>query len=87
MVTCAETGVCTACTGVHSRAPPRVTRVKADPSEIIAVDVPEWRIVDDATWFAVQEKFGKRKPIGARDRPVRCASMRQANVQGGVQMV
>ena len=35
-------------------------RVKADPHEILEVEVPEWRIVDDALWFAVQERFGTR---------------------------
>ncbi len=33
-----------------------VARVKADPSEMIAVEVPEWRIVNDAT-FAVGARF------------------------------
>ncbi len=47
----------------------RVVRVKADPSEVIAVDIPEWRIVDDETWFAVQERFAARKPMGSRGRP------------------
>ncbi len=38
----------------------KTIRQKADPSEVITIDVPEWRIVDDETWFAVQEKFDKR---------------------------
>ncbi len=37
-------------------------RVKAEPTEIITIDLPEWRIVDDATWFAVNERFTKRGP-------------------------
>ena len=41
-----------------------VQRVKADPSEILVVEVPEWRIVEDEVWFAVQELFSKRAPIG-----------------------
>lgn len=41
-------------------------RVKADPAEIITTDVPEWRIVDDATWFAVNAKFTTRGPSPRR---------------------
>ena len=44
-------------------------RVKAEPDEILMVDLPEWRIVEDEVWFAVQERFvrhadapGDRKP-------------------------
>jgi DNA invertase Pin-like site-specific DNA recombinase len=39
-----------------------VIRVKADPTEMITVEIPEWRIVDDATWFAVNAKFTARGP-------------------------
>jgi Recombinase zinc beta ribbon domain len=36
--------------------------MEADPHELITVEIPEWRIVDDATWFAVSEKFAERGP-------------------------
>ena len=49
----------------------RTMSVKADPSEVISVDVPEWRIVDDETWFAVQEIFRPR--AAAADGPPRVA--------------
>jgi hypothetical protein len=39
-----------------------VIRVKADPTEMITVDIPEWQIVDDAIWFAVNERFTSRTP-------------------------
>jgi site-specific DNA recombinase len=39
-----------------------VCRVKADPREVIETEIPEWRIVEDATWFAVQERFTTRGP-------------------------
>jgi DNA invertase Pin-like site-specific DNA recombinase len=35
-------------------------RVKADPTEMLTVEIPEWRIVDDATWFEVNAKFTTR---------------------------
>lgn len=35
-------------------------RIKADPSEVLTREIPEWRIVDDETWLAVQEKFAER---------------------------
>ncbi len=38
----------------------KTIRQKADPSEVITVELPEWRIVDDSTWFAVAELFDKR---------------------------
>jgi hypothetical protein len=37
-------------------------RVKADPREVIETEIPEWRIVDDATWFAVNARFTTREP-------------------------
>ena len=37
-------------------------RVKADPSEVLVMEIPEWRIVDDATWFTVNERFTTREP-------------------------
>jgi site-specific DNA recombinase len=37
-------------------------RVKAEPHELITLELPEWRIVDDATWFAVAERFTTRGP-------------------------
>ena len=38
----------------------KTVREKAAPSEVITIDVPEWSIVVDDTWFAVQEIFDKR---------------------------
>ena len=35
-------------------------RVRADPREVIETEIPEWRIVDDANWFAVHELFATR---------------------------
>ena len=43
-----------------------IIRVKADPSEMITTDIPEWRIVDDAIWFAVNEMFTTRGPSDRR---------------------
>lgn len=37
-------------------------RVKADPREVLETEIPEWRIVDDATWFAVNARFTTREP-------------------------
>lgn len=50
-------------------------RVKADPQETIVVEIPEWQIVDDDTWFAVQERFSARKqtPNAGRGAPARYA--------------
>src|SRR5690242_6303403 len=42
-----------------------VCRVKADPREVIETEIPEWRIVDDVTWFAVQQRFTERGPKAA----------------------
>jgi hypothetical protein len=39
--------------------------VKADPREVIETEIPEWRIIDDATWFAVHEQFTTRGPQAA----------------------
>jgi site-specific DNA recombinase len=39
-----------------------IVRVKADPRDVIETEIPEWRIVDDPTWFAVQAKFTARGP-------------------------
>lgn len=39
-----------------------VCRVKADPREVIETEIADWRIVDDATWFAVHERFTTREP-------------------------
>lgn len=44
-------------------------RVKADPHEMITTEIAEWRIVDDDTWFAVQERFTSRGPRGPVGRP------------------
>ncbi|MBX3156783.1 MAG: recombinase family protein [Deltaproteobacteria bacterium] len=44
-------------------------RAKADPHEVLTVEVPEWRVVDDETWFAVQERFGSKGPRAAIGRP------------------
>jgi site-specific DNA recombinase len=40
----------------------RTIRVKAEPHELIILELPEWRIVDDATWFAIAERFTTRGP-------------------------
>lgn len=37
-----------------------ICRVNADPREVIETEIPEWRIIDDATWFAVHERFTTR---------------------------
>ena len=39
-----------------------ICRVKADPRDVIETEIPEWRIVDDAIWFAVHEQFATRDP-------------------------
>jgi site-specific DNA recombinase len=39
----------------------KLTRIQADPSEIITVEMPEWRIVTDELWSAVQERFASRR--------------------------
>ena len=49
-------------------------RQKADPSEVLTIDIPEWRIVDDDTWFAVAEMFDER----ARERKERRAAGKPA---------
>ena len=46
-----------------------VIRVKADPTEMLTIEIPEWRIVDDATWFAVNAKFGSRESSNRAGRP------------------
>jgi hypothetical protein len=53
-----------------------VVRLTANPAEISVTEIPEWRIVDDATWFAVNAKFttrepGERSKRAARGNPVR----------------
>ena len=45
-------------------------RVKADPTEMITMEIPEWRIVDDAIWFAVNETFSSRGPSARDGRPI-----------------
>jgi site-specific DNA recombinase len=45
-------------------------RVKADPTEMITMEIPEWRIVDDAVWFSVNETFTTRGPSARDGRPV-----------------
>jgi site-specific DNA recombinase len=39
-----------------------VCRVKADPRDVIETEIPEWRIVDDGTWFAAHARFTTRAP-------------------------
>jgi site-specific DNA recombinase len=39
-----------------------ICRVKADPREVIETEIPEWRIVEDATWFGVNARFTTREP-------------------------
>jgi site-specific DNA recombinase len=48
-----------------------IVRVKADPAEVIITEIPEWRIVDDATWFAVNERFSTRDPRSLSRRAAR----------------
>lgn len=50
-----------------------VCRVKADPREVIETEIPEWRIVDDATWFAVHERFSTRGPVAEATRCAKCS--------------
>ena len=40
-------------------------RLKGKPEEILHIDIPEWRITDDDTWYAVQEIFAERRREGA----------------------
>jgi hypothetical protein len=49
-------------------------RVTADPSEVMVVEIPEWRIVDDATWFAV--KLGSRRAARMRAQAGRLRNTR-----------
>lgn len=44
-------------------------RVKAQPNETISIEIPEWRIIDDDTWVAVQERFSSRGPRAAVGHP------------------
>jgi hypothetical protein len=37
-----------------------VQRVNADPTEILMIEISEWRIVDDDIWFAVHQRFVKQ---------------------------
>ena len=52
----------------------KTIREKCDPSEVISIDIPEWRIIDDDTWLAVQEIFDERKRTrqakATTDKPV-----------------
>lgn len=48
-----------------------VQRVKADPTEILMVEIPEWRIVEDDVWLAVQERFLKQGSTEDSPRPTR----------------
>ena len=38
-----------------------IAYIKADPKDIITTEIPEWRIVDESTWMAVQARFSKRE--------------------------
>jgi site-specific DNA recombinase len=44
-------------------------RVKAEPGEMMFIDMPDWRIVPDDVWFAVQERFTSRGPRAPMGRP------------------
>ncbi len=49
-----------------------VKRVRADPAEVIMLEIPEWRIVDDETFLAVQQRFAEKASaprVGRRDLP------------------
>ncbi len=39
-----------------------VSRVDAEPTEVITIELPEWRIIDDATWTKAQEGFSSSGP-------------------------
>ncbi|MBK7072427.1 MAG: recombinase family protein [Myxococcales bacterium] len=39
-----------------------VARVRAEASEVITVELPEWQIVDDETWTRAQEHFAPTSP-------------------------
>jgi len=45
----------------------KLVRIEADPSEVLTIEMPEWRIVSDDTWLAVQKRFNDNK----RRAPVR----------------
>lgn len=50
----------------------RIKKVREGRSMVRAkavTDVPEWRIVDDAIWFAVNERFTTRGPSERTGRP------------------
>ena len=44
-------------------------RVRADASEVMTVEIPEWRIVDDETWTRAQERFAPESPTRRMTRP------------------
>jgi site-specific DNA recombinase len=44
-------------------------RVKADPREVMTIEIPEWRIVEDQVWFAVNDRFTVREPYVRAGRP------------------
>lgn len=46
-----------------------VSRVHAEPAEVITVELPEWRIVDDATWTKAQEGFQSSTSTEPRPKP------------------
>jgi DNA invertase Pin-like site-specific DNA recombinase len=46
-----------------------VQRVKADPADVLMIDIPEWRVVDDEVFFAVQERFAKQAPAEGKPSP------------------
>ena len=63
--------------------------VEAPAEEIITVEIPEWRIIDDHLWFAVYEKFAKRaaaerKPAGPRSRYALSGLARCAKCGGSI---
>ncbi len=35
---------------------------QADPSEVMQIEKPDWRIIDDITWFRVQDEIRSRAP-------------------------
>lgn len=42
---------------------------RADPLDVLEVELPEWQIVDDITWFSAQEDRAKRSPKRAARKP------------------
>jgi DNA invertase Pin-like site-specific DNA recombinase len=46
-----------------------VARVRAEASEVITVEIPEWRIIDDETWARTQERFAPESTTRRMTKP------------------